>query len=131
MLGMGKKRPSGSDEASERALFRELGAQGQNTGPKPRRRLVILTLLAVTAAVASVGIYTTVAGAIDTSVVFQLDGNTADTVAVPRTIGTRSPPVAALRSRSRASSRTEPARAIPATAPASRRTHTTFRIGPG
>ena len=81
MWGLGKrKRPWGSNNRPERALFQELAGKRGPARPS-RRRVVLPALLSVLALVVVAGAYVTIAGAINTTTVFQLDGNTVDPVA--------------------------------------------------
>ena len=79
--------PRGLMKTSERSLFRVLEAKNahRNDGYRARRSSgvskksrSIVMLLVVAAVAVGIGGYATFAGAVDTSVVFQLDGNSAD-----------------------------------------------------
>ena len=77
----------GADEASERSLFKVLEAKNahrngadrarRSSGVSRKSRSIVM-LLVVAAVAVGIGGYATFAGAVDTSVVFQLDGNSAD-----------------------------------------------------
>ena len=76
--GWGRSDPRGRLNSLSGHRSRQIGVEGEKSDSRSRRHVFVLALLAVVATVASVGIYTTIAGAVDTSVVFQLDGNSAD-----------------------------------------------------
>ena len=85
MLGMGKKRPSGSPDEAERTLFRELGDKQDQGGRRSRRRLwlVLTTVAAVGVLAAAVPLVANAVLGTDGPTLFELDGNIVDNSGTP------------------------------------------------
>ena len=74
MLGMGKKRPSGSPDEAERTLFRELGDKQDQGGRRSRRRYAGLAVLVFCLAVGATIV--PLASSVNPDIAdFELDGN--------------------------------------------------------
>ena len=85
MWGIGKKRPSGSPDEPERALFRELGDKQDQGGRRSRRRmwLVLTTVAAVGVLAGAVPLVANAVLGTDGPTLFELDGNIVDNSGAP------------------------------------------------
>ena len=85
MWGMGKRRPSGSADESERTSFRELDEPQGHSGRRSRRRLwlVLTTVAAVGLLAAAVPLVANAVLGTDGPTLFELDGNIVDDSGTP------------------------------------------------